>query len=148
MYLSMIKIISVLSILLTLTACSKGIDKMPDKSKMMCADKPNCISTLETRADFSTAPFTLNNPDTKIESIAQIAEQLKGAKIAVIKESYARIESTSTVFRFVDDLELRIEGNNLIVRSESRTGHSDFGVNKKRVEQLRTMLLEKNIISQ
>ncbi|MCP3698501.1 MAG: DUF1499 domain-containing protein [Aliivibrio sp.] len=120
---------------------------MPDKSKMMCTDKPNCISTLETRADFSAAPFTLNNPNTTIESIAQIAEQLKGAKIAVIKENYARIESTSTVFRFVDDLELRIEGNNLIVRSESRTGHSDFGVNKKRVEQLRTMLLEQNIIS-
>ncbi|MGF1808068.1 DUF1499 domain-containing protein, partial [Aliivibrio sifiae] len=97
---------------------------------------------------FSAAPFTLNNPDTEIESIVQIAEQLKGAKIAVIKENYARIESTSTVFRFVDDLELRIEGNNLIVRSESRTGHSDFGVNKKRVEQLRAMLLEQNIISQ
>ncbi|PQJ94612.1 DUF1499 domain-containing protein [Aliivibrio sifiae] len=142
------KIISIFSILLTLTACSKGIDNMTDKSKMMCADKPNCISTLETRADFSAAPFTLNNPDTEIESIAQIAEQLKGAKIAVIKENYARIESTSTVFRFVDDLELRIEGNNLIVRSESRTGHSDFGVNKKRVEQLRAMLLEQNIISQ
>ncbi|MGF1900086.1 DUF1499 domain-containing protein [Aliivibrio sifiae] len=142
------KIISIFSILLTLTACSKGIDNMPDKSKMMCADKPNCISTLETRADFSAAPFTLNNPDTEIESIVQIAEQLKGAKIAVIKENYARIESTSTIFRFVDDLELRIEGNNLIVRSESRTGYSDFGVNKKRVEQLRAMLLEQNIISQ
>ncbi len=144
----MIKIISIFSILLTLTACSKGIDNMPDKSKMMCADKPNCISTLETRADFNAAPFTLNNPDTKIETIAQIAEQLKGAKIAVMSENYVRIESTSTVFRFVDDLELRIEGSNLIVRSESRTGHSDFGVNKKRVEKLRTMLLEQNIISQ
>ncbi|MDD9155064.1 DUF1499 domain-containing protein [Aliivibrio sp. S4TY2] len=142
------KIISIFSILLTLTACSKGIDNMPDKSKMMCADKPNCISTLETRADFSAAPFTLNNPATKIETITQLAEQLKGAKIAVIKENYARIESTSTIFRFVDDLELRIEGSNLIVRSESRTGHSDFGVNKKRVEKLRTILLEQNIISQ
>ena len=121
---------------------------MSDKSKMMCADKPNCISTLETRTDFKTAPFTLNSSNTKIESIAQIAEQLKGAKIAVINGNYARIESTSTVFRFVDDLELRIEGNNLIVRSESRTGHSDFGVNKKRVEQLRAMLLEQALISQ
>lgn len=121
---------------------------MSDKSKMMCADKPNCISTLETRTDFKAAPFTLNNPNTKIESIAQIAEQLKGAKIAVMSENYVRIESTSTVFRFVDNLELRIEGSNLIVRSESRTGHSDFGVNKKRVEKLRTMLLEQNIISQ
>lgn len=144
----MIKIISILSVLLTLTACSKGIDYMSDKSKMMCADKPNCISTLETRTDFKAAPFTLNNPNTKIESIAQIAEQLKGAKIAVMSENYVRIESTSTVFRFVDNLELRIEGSNLIVRSESRTGHSDFGVNKKRVEKLRTMLLEQNIISQ
>jgi uncharacterized protein (DUF1499 family) len=143
----MIKIISIFSILLTLTACSKGVDSMPDKSKMMCADKPNCISTLETRADFSAAPFTLNSPNATIESIAQIAEQLKGAKIAVMSENYVRIESTSTVFRFVDDLELRIEGSNLIVRSESRTGHSDFGVNKKRVEQLRMMLLEQNIIS-
>ncbi len=42
--------------------------------------------------------------------------------------------------RFVDDLELRIEGNALLVRSESRTGYSDFGVNRKRAEQLRALL--------
>ncbi|WP_394135260.1 DUF1499 domain-containing protein [Aliivibrio fischeri] len=142
------KVISIFSLLLTLTACSKGIDNMPDKSKMMCADKPNCISTLETRADFNAEPFTLNNPESTIDSIAQIAQQIKGAKIAVIKKNYVRIEYTSTVFHFVDDLELRIEGNNLIVRSESRTGYSDFGVNRKRVEKLRSLLKEKGLISQ
>ena len=48
--------------------------------------------------------------------------------------------------RFVDDLELRIDGNVLLVRSESRIGYSDFGVNRKRAEQLRKQLQAEKLI--
>ncbi|RTZ73074.1 MAG: hypothetical protein DSZ00_05330 [Gammaproteobacteria bacterium] len=42
-------------------------------------------------------------------------------------------------FRFVDDIELRLEEDEGVVqvRSASRVGRSDFGVNRKRVERLR-----------
>ncbi|CAE6877883.1 hypothetical protein ACOMICROBIO_GDFFDHBD_00028 [Vibrio sp. B1REV9] len=48
--------------------------------------------------------------------------------------------------RFVDDLELKIEDNQLIVRSESRVGYSDFGVNRKRADQLRLLLTNADLI--
>ncbi len=136
--------ILILSTLL-LTACGQRIDTMTDKSTNLCSNKPNCASTLEKREAFSVKPFVLVKP-TNIEEIANIAKNLKGAKIISIDGNYAHIECTSSVFRFVDDLELRISGDDLIVRSESRVGYSDFGINKKRIEQLRAMLLKQGII--
>ena len=62
------------------------------------------------------------------------------------EQDYLRIECTSKIMRFVDDLELRIEGGQLLVRSESRVGYSDFGVNRKRADQLRTLLSENGLI--
>jgi uncharacterized protein (DUF1499 family) len=48
--------------------------------------------------------------------------------------------------RFVDDLELKLVDGQLLVRSESRVGHSDFGVNRKRAEQLRELLKSDGLI--
>ncbi|ACH66582.1 conserved hypothetical protein [Aliivibrio fischeri MJ11] len=120
---------------------------MEDKSIAPCGDKPNCISTLDEREEFTAKPFILTS-SANMKAISHIASQLKGAKLVDINNDYARIECTSSIFRFVDDLELRIYGNTLIVRSESRTGYSDFGVNRKRVEKLRALLEEKGLISQ
>jgi len=75
-----------------------------------------------------------------------VALELPGAKTAVKEGNYLRIECTSKIMRFVDDLELKIEGDQLIVRSESRVGYSDFGVNRKRAEQLRSLLANAELI--
>ena len=55
------------------------------------------------------------------------------------KTDYLAATFTSSLFRFVDDLELRIDtGQKTIhLRSASRVGHGDGGVNRKRVEQLK-----------
>jgi len=54
----------------------------------------------------------------------------------------ALIECPDPVFRFVDDIEwlYDLERDQFDVRSASRTGYSDLGVNKKRVERLRIAL--------
>jgi uncharacterized protein (DUF1499 family) len=51
-----------------------------------------------------------------------------------------RVEFTSRVFRFVDDVDLRIDAAARVihVRSASRVGRYDFGVNRRRVEALRS----------
>jgi len=43
----------------------------------------------------------------------------------------------SNIFKFVDDVEIRRDGNVCQIRSGSRVGYSDFGVNRKRVETIR-----------
>ena len=131
--------------LLGLTACSQGVTTMTDRSQSPCGDKPNCVSTQDTRAEYNLTPFTLTD-SANIDAIEQIALELPGAKTAVKEGNYLRIECTSKIMRFVDDLELKIEGDQLIVRSESRVGYSDFGVNRKRAEQLRSLLANAELI--
>lgn len=131
--------------LLGLTACSQGVTTMTDRSQSPCGDKPNCVSTQDTREEYNLTPFTLTE-STNIDAIEQVALELPGAKTAVKEGNYLRIECTSKIMRFVDDLELKLEGDKLIVRSESRVGYSDFGVNRKRAEQLRSLLANAELI--
>ncbi|QIA64147.1 DUF1499 domain-containing protein [Vibrio astriarenae] len=130
----------------TLTACSQGVEQMSDRTASPCGDKPNCVSTIDNREKHSIAPYTLK-ADTTIDDIESIALTLAGAKTAEKEGNYLRIECTSKIMRFVDDLELKIEGNNLVVRSESRTGYSDFGVNRKRANELRSKLKDANLLA-
>ena len=131
--------------LLTLTACSQGITDMKDRTSSPCGDKPNCVSTQDSREQHALAEFDLSESVT-LDQIEQVALTLPGAKTASKTEDYLRIECTSRIMRFVDDLELKITDSKLIVRSESRTGHSDFGVNRKRADQLRASLNSEGII--
>lgn len=116
-----------------------------DRSATPCGDKPNCVSTQDPRETFSLSPFILTKT-ANLDAIEQVALTLPGAKTATKDGNYLRIESTSKIMRFVDDLELKIVDGQLMVRSESRLGYSDFGVNRKRAEQLRTKLLEAKLI--
>lgn len=108
-----------------------------------CGEKPNCVSTLDNREEHALAPFELSN--TGLEQWAQIEQlalSLPGASLAKRSEDYLHIECTSKVFRFVDDFEVQRQSGQLTVRSESRTGYSDFGVNRERAEAFRQLLDE------
>lgn len=118
---------------------------MTDRTSTPCGNKPNCVSTEDEREAFALDAFVLS-PGTDIDAIERIALQLPGAKTAAKQDNYIRVECTSKIMRFVDDLELRIDDNKLLVRSESRVGYSDFGVNRKRAEQLRERLNANGLI--
>ena len=131
--------------LLMISACSQGVQTMTDRTLLPCGDKPNCVSTQDSRNEHNIEPFILTE-QANINTIEQAALELPGAKLAEKRDDYLRIECTSKIMRFVDDLELRIDGNVLLVRSESRIGYSDFGINRKRAEQLRKQLQAEKLI--
>ena len=55
---------------------------------------------------------------------------------------YFRAEAKSSLFGFVDDIEFHVMSGGVIeVKSCSRVGRSDFGVNRKRVERIRRAFL-------
>jgi uncharacterized protein (DUF1499 family) len=62
-------------------------------------------------------------------------------------DDYLHAECRSAVFGFVDDLELHLrrQSNSIAVRSASRLGYRDFGVNRKRVERLRAVLAAQGV---
>ncbi|MGF1726672.1 DUF1499 domain-containing protein [Photobacterium nomapromontoriensis] len=120
-------------------ADSKGADHY--LINQPCKTKPNCVSTLDNRAEHLLTPFQLSEQGIANWPLIQnVALQLPGAKLASTQPDYFRIECTSSFFRFVDDFEVKREGDSLTVRSESRVGYSDFGVNRQRAEAFRQQL--------
>lgn len=61
------------------------------------------------------------------------------ATFVVEEDTYWHLEFRSRIFRFVDDVEFLFDpqAGLIHVRSASRMGHSDMGVNRKRVEKIR-----------
>jgi len=56
------------------------------------------------------------------------------------KENYLYAEFRSKLLGYVDDVELFFDGNAIQVRSASRLGRRDFGVNRNRIERLRALI--------
>ena len=54
-------------------------------------------------------------------------------------ENYLHAEARSRLFRFVDDVEFYVDSRDGVIqfRSASRVGHSDFGVNRARMQEIR-----------
>jgi len=65
---------------------------------------------------------------------------MKRARVVTEDGCYIHVEFTSFVFRFVDDAEFLLDEavKTIHVRSASRIGYSDLGVNRKRVEMIRS----------
>jgi len=83
--------------------------------------------------------------DSPFEKVKTIIENSPRTKIVELDGDYLHAEVTSRIMKYVDDLEISSlpEKNNLIIRSESRVGDGDFGVNRKRVDVIINNLLEK-----
>ncbi len=110
-----------------------------------CPGSPNCVSSAATDPRHAIAPFLLDrSPGAAKEELRQAAAQLPRAKLITEKDDYLHFEFRSLVFRFVDDLEFHLDEatKTIHVRSASRVGHSDLGVNRRRVEAIRALLPE------
>ncbi len=61
--------------------------------------------------------------------------------------NYIHTLSRSRIFKFVDDVEFYFPPNESVIhlRSASRVGQSDLGVNRRRLEQIRLALRDLNI---
>lgn len=102
-----------------------------------CPDSPNCVSSFATAADQAIRPLSAS-----LEQIKNAIEQLDEAKIVESTPEYLHVEFTSAVFRFVDDVEFLWDATEGVtqLRSASRLGYSDLGVNRARIENLREIL--------
>ena len=109
-----------------------------DQQLAPCPSSPNCICT-EYKDDKShyLAPITLKSSDntSAIEESAQIIARMGGA-VSMQTDTYLSATFTSSLFKFIDDVEVRWDQTQqqLHIRSASRVGHHDALTNKKRVE--------------
>jgi uncharacterized protein (DUF1499 family) len=110
-----------------------------------CPSSPNCVSSLETEDEkHRVEPLTWSG------DLALAKTRLRQAIVAAgnatfVRETdtYWKVEFRSRFFRFVDDVEFWFdrEAHVVHVRSASRLGYSDFGVNRKRIEKIRSLMV-------
>jgi uncharacterized protein (DUF1499 family) len=104
-----------------------------------------CVSSEDPNISARVAPLTFQGPpETAWKLLKETILEL-GGSIREEQGDYLRATFTSRIFRFVDDVEFRmVAAEKLIhVRSASRVGRSDLGVNRKRVERLRAAFAQK-----
>ena len=132
--------INCLIVIIISSGCGKHDIGIKNGNLLPCPNSPNCVSSCETDSSHFIEPLAYNgSPENAKTAILSVLDFMSGAKVIVDKKDYIHAECTSTIFRFVDDLEFQfVEGAQVInVRSASRVGYSDLGVNKKRVEEIR-----------
>lgn len=108
-----------------------------------CPTSPNCVSSMAEDPSHFVPPLIFHGTQAEaLTRLLNLLETLPRCTIVSRSENYIHAECTSRIFRFVDDLELFIDPNHglIHVRSASRQGYADFGVNRKRVEWLRYRL--------
>lgn len=105
-----------------------------------CPSTPNCVSSRAEKASQRVDPILFHgDPASAWSRLRKVVSSMKGAFIAEEKAGYLRAEFRTALFGFVDDLELLLDeaAKRIDVRSASRTGYFDFGVNRGRVEEIR-----------
>jgi uncharacterized protein (DUF1499 family) len=104
-----------------------------------CRRTPNCVSSQADPADAGhyIAPIDFSG---SIDEVRRAVESMPGASVIRAEGDYLYAEFRTRLMRYIDDVELLREGNKLHVRSASRLGRRDFGVNRRRVEALRALI--------
>ena len=105
-----------------------------------CPDSPNCVNSQATDAGHTIAPLAFKgDAAAALRALATIVAATPGATIVVERDNYLQATFATPMMGFVDDVEFFVDPARSVieVRSASRLGHSDLGVNRKRIEDLR-----------
>jgi uncharacterized protein (DUF1499 family) len=104
-----------------------------------CPATPNCVSSEAQEDSKRLAPFSYTSSTDVAWDNLQQAIKKSGGVVQRFDDPYLWATYTTRIFRYVDDMEFRLEAEQKIihVRSGSRVGKSDLGVNRKNVEKLR-----------
>jgi uncharacterized protein (DUF1499 family) len=107
-----------------------------------CPETPNCIGSEQQNRAHAVESF----PIEPLEPFAawrvfQRAVEVTGGKLVHADAGYLHAEYRTSVFRFIDDFEARLDvvDGRIHVRSASRVGRSDLGVNRHRLQRLRAV---------
>jgi uncharacterized protein (DUF1499 family) len=108
-----------------------------------CPASPNCVSSDAADVYHAIPAIAFRGPAEKAWQTAKDA-LLALPRTRLVNDNGLKLhaECKSAIFGFVDDVEfeLRADRGIIAVRSASRTGYSDFGVNRRRIEAIRAAL--------
>jgi uncharacterized protein (DUF1499 family) len=114
-----------------------------------CPASPNCVSSDAEDDVHATHPFEfVVVPAQAWRVVRSLLADFPRTKLITATSDYVHAECSSAVFGFVDDLELHLRPSHgiIAVRSAARHGYRDFGVNRRRVERLRSLLTKQGVL--
>ncbi len=118
---------------------------MSNRMLAACPSSPNCVSTQAQDAGHAIVPIRYHKSRAEAkEALKTAIQSLPRTKLVEEEGPYLHYEFTSLLLRFVDDVEFFFddETKTLHFRSASRTGYSDLGANRRRMEQVRALVRE------
>jgi uncharacterized protein (DUF1499 family) len=102
-----------------------------------CKRSPNCVSSQALRSDLEHYIAPIHG---SMAAVREAVQSFPRTRIIREGENYLYAEFRTRLLRYVDDVEFFFDGSVIQVRSCSRLGRRDFGVNRKRVEALRALI--------
>jgi len=119
-----------------------------------CPRTPNCVSTEAPPGSskrMDAIPYTGSLAEARAR-LLQVLRDYPRTRIVSdpgLEPHYLKAECRSKVFRFVDDVEFVLddEAKRIHFRSASRLGRKDFGVNRKRMEEIRAAFVDAGAVS-
>jgi uncharacterized protein (DUF1499 family) len=113
-----------------------------------CPASPNCVVSQNADTKHAIAPITYHVARDKArETLLKVLTVVPRTEVIEKTDNYVHALSKSRIFKFVDDVEFYFPSDKSVIhiRSASRVGDSDFGVNRTRLEQIRLALRDLNI---
>jgi uncharacterized protein (DUF1499 family) len=110
-----------------------------------CPSSPNCVSSQDDREDKNLPPIRYSGSKDQARSkLLSILRSMKRCEVVEQTDDYIHAVCTSAVFKFADDVEFLFDDEKRVIhfRSAARTGYYDFGVNRKRIEGIRSEFRE------
>jgi uncharacterized protein (DUF1499 family) len=121
-------------------SAARGVDPATG-SLAPCPSAPHCVCSEDPDPGHRIAPLAYSGAkDDAHRRLLAVLHALPRCAVVEDDGTYLHATVTSAVMRFTDDLEFRFDDERKLiqVRSTSRVGYSDLGVNRARVEDLRT----------
>jgi uncharacterized protein (DUF1499 family) len=103
-----------------------------------CPASPNCVCSYESDKEHGIAAIAYSkSPAEAMAVLKQVITGMERTAIVTESENYLYAEFTTKLMGYVDDVEFYLDGGAIQVRSASRLGQSDLGLNRQRVEAIR-----------
>src|SRR5687767_7493298 len=138
--LALLLVVGYLVFLAVLAARSRRVPRLEVREGRLkaCARPSNCVNTQDAGGGFAPLRFT-GSPAAAWQRLRTSVTGLPRTTVLTEADGYLRAEVASAVFGFRDDLEALLdpEAGVIHLRSASRVGLRDRGVNGRRIERVR-----------
>lgn len=133
---------SLIALALLVAAMNTPAQQLPP-----CPDRPNCVSSQAGNEDQRVEPLAFQgDAEEAMQKLTGALESLPRTRVVKRDGNLLQAESRSWLFGFVDrmDFVLNAEAGVIDCRSAAESGYYDFGVNRRRIEEIRRRLMNQS----